>query len=153
MWRQQIGEDLNVAAVLAWGPSWYHQKTFLLVKTIPFPPPKTSCGMMWKFQVFPSSHAGHVVLLRLKEDDYPVLPRLNNGQAGPCLYSAGLNRKMQLRGYAHSGWGLEPSEPTKELPNYVRPKMDGIGANEYIVTVTQNVVDFLALEIHLPRGN
>ena len=47
-----------------------------------------------------------------------------------------------VTGYAHSGWGLEPTEPTKELPNYVMPKMDGIGANEYIVTVTQNVVDF-----------
>ena len=28
MCRQALGENLNVAAVLAWGPSWYHQKTF-----------------------------------------------------------------------------------------------------------------------------
>ncbi len=28
MWRQALGEDLNIAAVLAWGPSWYPQKTF-----------------------------------------------------------------------------------------------------------------------------
>ena len=44
-------------------------------------------------------------------------------------------------GYSHSGWGLEPEEPTTDLPNYVTPKMDGIGANEYIVTVTQDAVD------------
>jgi hypothetical protein len=47
-------------------------------------------------------------------------------------------------GYAHSGWGLEPSSPTAELPNYVVPKMDGIGANEYIVAVTQGAVDFFS---------
>ena len=48
-----------------------------------------------------------------------------------------------VTGYAHSGWGLgtDLSQQT-QLPNYVLPKMDGIGANEYIVTVTQNVVDF-----------
>jgi hypothetical protein len=47
-----------------------------------------------------------------------------------------------VTGYAHSGWGLEPTGPTTQLPNYVLPKMDGIGANEYIVTVTQKLVDF-----------
>ena len=46
-----------------------------------------------------------------------------------------------VTGYAHSGWGLEPSQNVKTLPNYVIPKMDGIGANEYIVTVTQGLVD------------
>jgi hypothetical protein len=45
-------------------------------------------------------------------------------------------------GYAHSGWGLEPISATTDLPNYIIPKMDNIGANEYIVTVTQNAVDF-----------
>ncbi|MEO5583331.1 MAG: CehA/McbA family metallohydrolase, partial [Saprospiraceae bacterium] len=33
---------------------------------------------------------------------------------------------------------------TNKLPNYIIPKMDGIGANEYIVTVTQDVVDFFS---------
>jgi len=45
-------------------------------------------------------------------------------------------------GYAHSGWGLAPVIPTNKLPFYELPKMDGIGANEFIVTVTQNVIDF-----------
>ena len=45
-------------------------------------------------------------------------------------------------GYAHAGSGLAPVVPTENLPNYIMPQMDGIGANEYIVTVTQNAVDF-----------
>lgn len=32
MWRQSLGEDLNVSAILAWGPSWYHQKTYFTGK-------------------------------------------------------------------------------------------------------------------------
>jgi hypothetical protein len=40
-------------------------------------------------------------------------------------------------GPAHSGWGL--AVETKELPNYIVPPFDGIGANEYIVDVTHLV--------------
>ena len=40
-------------------------------------------------------------------------------------------------GPAHSGWGLQVN--TAELPNYVVPPYDGIGANEYIVDVTHTV--------------
>ncbi len=47
-------------------------------------------------------------------------------------------------GYAHSGWGLGPVTPVKTLPNNVLPKMDGIGAMEYIVTVTEGLVDFFS---------
>jgi hypothetical protein len=54
-------------------------------------------------------------------------------------------------GYAHSGWGLEPIYKTNQLPNYITPKMDGIGANEYIVTVTENVVDFFSAGDTPPR--
>ena len=40
-------------------------------------------------------------------------------------------------GPAHSGWGLQVD--TDELPNYIVPPYDGIGANEYIVDVTHNI--------------
>jgi hypothetical protein len=50
-----------------------------------------------------------------------------------------------VTGYAHSGYGLEPMEPTDELPNYVTPKMDSNGAQEYIVAVTRGIVDFLSV--------
>jgi hypothetical protein len=40
-------------------------------------------------------------------------------------------------GPAHSGWGLEVD--TDQLPNYIVPPFNGIGANEYIVDVTHQV--------------
>lgn len=142
MWRQALGEDLNVAAVLAWGPSWYHQKTFFTGKDDSL---STRTNLMHhdvEVSGFPSSHAGHIVLLRLKEDDYPGTTTIEDWPSwtGPVLRWA--KAQGGIVGYAHSGWGLEPTEPTKKLPNYVLPKMDGIGANEYVVTVTQGMVDF-----------
>jgi hypothetical protein len=50
-----------------------------------------------------------------------------------------------VAGYAHSGWGLEPEDgKVTDLPNYAMPKMNGIGANEFIVTVTQGACDFIS---------
>jgi hypothetical protein len=142
MWRQAIGEDLNVAAVLAWGPSWYHQKTFFTGRDDSL---STTTNIMRndvEVSGFPSSHAGHIVLLRLKEDDYPGTTKVEEWPSWTLPVFNWAKSQNAVTGYAHSGWGLEPSEPTKQLPNYITPKMDGIGANEYIVTVTQNIVDF-----------
>ncbi len=50
-----------------------------------------------------------------------------------------------LVGYAHSGWGLEPEVATTDLPNYEMPKLNGIGANEFIVSVALGNVDFYSL--------
>ena len=48
-----------------------------------------------------------------------------------------------VTGYAHSGWGLQIADP--ELPSDEVPAFDGIGANEFIVTVTQpDTVDFIS---------
>jgi len=145
MWRQQVGENLNVAAVLAWGPSWYHQKTFFTGKDDPLSTTKNIMRNDVEVSGFPSSHAGHVVLLRLKEDDYPGTTEIEQWPSWTLPVFQWAKSQNAVTGYAHSGWGLEPTEPTKQLPNYVLPKMDGIGANEYIVTVTQNVVDFYSL--------
>lgn len=93
---------------------------------------------------FPSSHAGHIVLLRLKEDDYPGTTKIEEWPSWTLPVLSWAKSQNSIVGYAHSGWGLEPMEPTRELPNYVIPKMDGIGANEYIVTVTHNVIDFFS---------
>src|SRR5207244_12663381 len=46
-------------------------------------------------------------------------------------------------GFAHSGWGLDIG-PTRELPNYTVPPMDGIGANEYLVDVAHGMCDFIS---------
>lgn len=142
MWRQALGENLNVAAVLAWGPSWYHQKTFFTGHDDPLSTAKNIMRNDVEVSGFPSSHAGHVVLLRLKEDDYPGTTQIEQWPSWTLPVLKWAKSQDAVTGYAHSGWGLEPTQPTKDLPNYVLPKMDGIGANEYIVTVTQNVVDF-----------
>ncbi|MCW3109180.1 MAG: hypothetical protein JWQ09_3686 [Segetibacter sp.] len=142
MWRQGLGEDLNVAAVLAWGPSWYHQKTFFTGHDDPLSTSKNLMRNDVEVSGFPSSHAGHIVLLRLKEDDYPGTTKIEEWPSWTLPVLNWAKSQDAVVGYAHSGWGLEPSEPTKALPNYILPKMDGIGANEYVVTVTQNAVDF-----------
>jgi hypothetical protein len=142
MWRQALGENLHVAAVLAWGPSWYHQKTFFTGQDDPLSTTKNIIRNDVEVSGFPSSHAGHVVLLRLKEDDYPGTTKVEEWPSWTLPVFKWAKSQNAVTGYAHSGWGLEPTAPTKQLPNYVLPKMDGIGANEYIVTVTQNVVDF-----------
>ena len=47
-------------------------------------------------------------------------------------------------GFAHSGWGLQVADD--KIPSFQMPGFDGIGANEYIVDVTQpNAVDFLSI--------
>jgi hypothetical protein len=45
-------------------------------------------------------------------------------------------------GFSHSGWGLQVDGDY--LPNYNMPKFDGIGANEYVVDVVHDVVDFIS---------
>lgn len=142
MLRQSQGEDLNMATVLAWGPSWYHQKTFFTgdIDTL-----STEQNIM-RYDVevsgFPSSHAGHVVLLKLNEDDYPGTTKIEEWPSWTLPVMQWAKSQGALTGYAHSGWGLEPISRNNSLPNYVTPKMDGIGANEYVVTVTHDVVDF-----------
>ena len=144
MWRQALGENLDVAAVLAWGPSWYHQKTFFTGKDDPLSTTKNIMRNDVEVSGFPSSHAGHIVLLRLKEDDYPGTTKIEEWPSWTLPVLSWAKSQNAITGYAHSGWGLEPLEPTKQLPNYVTPKMDQIGANEYIVTITQNAVDFFS---------
>lgn len=145
MWRQILGEDLNIAASLAWGPSWYHQKTFFTGADEPFSTSRNILHNDVEVSGFPSSHAGHIVLLGLKEDDYPGTEKIEDWPSWTLPVLQWAKSQGGLTGYAHSGWGLEPLEPTTELPNYVLPKMDGIGANEYIVTVTQDMIDFYSL--------
>ncbi|HET6542889.1 MAG TPA: CehA/McbA family metallohydrolase [Chryseolinea sp.] len=143
MWRQVLGEDLNIGANLAWGPGWYHQKTFFTGKDFEG---STNSNLMHadvEVSGFPSSHAGHIVLLRLKEDDYPNTTKIEQWPTWTLPVLKWAKDQGAIVGYAHSGLGLEPIEPAQNrLPNYIIPKMDGIGANEYVVTVAHNAVDF-----------
>ena len=71
MMRHILGEDLNVGCVLSWGPCWYTQKQFFEGKTNALSKPDYLMRYDVEVSGFPSSHAGHLCLLRLTEDDYP----------------------------------------------------------------------------------
>lgn len=142
MWRQITGEGLSVGAVLTWGPSWYYQKNYFTGKTHPLSTDKNLMRYDVEVSGFPSSHAGHICLLRLKEDDYPGTTEIEQWPSYTLPVLRWARSQGALVGYSHSGWGLWPITPTQELPNYVLPKMDNIGANEYIVSVTEDLIDF-----------
>lgn len=144
MFRQGLGEDLNVSCVLSWGPCWYHQKTFFSGSI----DPHSTASNVMRYDVevsgFPSSHAGHLCLLRLKEDDYKGTTKIEEWPSWTLPVLQWGQEQGAVVGYSHSGWGLEPLEPTTELPNYVMAKFDGIGANEYIVTGPLGACDFIS---------
>jgi hypothetical protein len=144
MFRQAFGEDLNVAMVLSWGPCWYFQKQFFEGGIHPMSTDETVMRYDVEVSGFPSSHAGHLCLLRLKEDDYPGTTKIEEWPSWTQPVLKWGQEQGGVVGYSHSGWGLEPEEPTEDLPNYVMPKMDGIGANEYIVTVANGACDFIS---------
>lgn len=141
MWRETLGEDLDIACVLTWGPCWYHQKDFFEGKVHPLSTDENLIRYDVEVSGFPSSHAGHLVLLRLTEDDYPGTRLIDEWPSWTLPILQWAKSQGGVVGYSHSGWGLEPTVSTLALPNYVVPKMDGIGANEYVVTVTHDAVD------------
>lgn len=163
MMRHILGEDLNVGCVLTWGPCWYHQKEFFSGKVDESSRPDYLMRYDVEVSGFPSSHAGHLCLLNLQEDDY-IYPQSKafdwsyDGEKGrfegreterlgqwpswnlPILKWA--QAQGGVVGYSHSGWGLGVSDTS--LPNYVIPPYNGIGANEYIVDVVHDACDFIS---------
>jgi len=133
-----------VSCVLAWGPCWYYQKEFFDGESHPLSTDRNLMRYDVEVSGFPSSHAGHVCLLRLKDDDYPGTEAIEDWPSWTLPVLQWGQEQGAVVGYAHSGLGLEPLEPTDELPNYVMARFDGIGANEYIVTVAHGAVDFIS---------
>lgn len=168
MMRHILGEDLNVGCVLSWGPCWYTQKTFFegdLSKL------STKTNLM-RYDVevsgFPSSHAGHLCLLKLAEDDYPGTERIEQWPSWTYPVLKWGKDQGGVVGYSHSGWGLALPDmmpdgsrqflnrpwggaksdwrgtAANKLPDYAVPRFDGIGANEFIVTAPLGVCDFIS---------
>ena len=166
MMRHILGEDLNVGCVLSWGPCWYVQKRHFEGKTSSLSRPDYLMRYDVEVSGFPSSHAGHVCLLRLTEDDYPGTTYIGEWPSWTLPVLSWAKKQGGVVGYAHSGWGLAlpdydargrrvpvnyrripagwTGRAADKLPDYAMPPFDGIGANEYIVTVTQNVCDFIS---------
>ncbi len=142
--RQVRGEHLNVGCVLTWGPCYYYQKQFFRGRH-DNPLSKKDRLLHYDVEVsgFPSSHAGHLVLLNLKDQDYPGTKRIEDWPTWDLPILRWAKSQGATVGFAHSGWGLQVSGDA--LPNYQIPGYDGIGANEYIVDVTYpNTVDFIS---------
>ncbi len=142
MLRHIQGEDLNVGCVLSWGPCWYFQKQFFEGHTSPLSTPQNLMRYDVEVSGFPSSHAGHLCLLRLSEDDYPGTTRIEEWPSWDLPVLKWGKKQGAVVGFSHSGWGLKVGGdklPTDEIPPY-----DGIGANEYIVDVMHDACDFIS---------
>jgi hypothetical protein len=143
MLRQLLGESLNIGAVLTWGPCYYYQKQFFSGQDNPLSQPDRLMHYDLEVSGFPSSHAGHLILLGLKDQDYPGTKRIEDWPSWDLPILQWGKKQGAVVGFAHSGWGLEVQ--STDLPNYELPPFDGIGANEYIVDVTYpNAVDFIS---------
>lgn len=142
MMRHIVGEAVNVGSVLTWGPGYYHQKQFFEGRDNVLSTADNIMRYDLEISGFPSSYAGHLVLLRLKNQDYPGTKVLEDWPTWTIPVLRWAKAQGAITGYAHSGLGLAVSNDS--LPNYEMPRFDGIGANEYIVAVTQNLVDFIS---------
>jgi hypothetical protein len=142
MIRHIVGEGLNVGDVLTWGPCYYFQKQFFEAKVNPLSTPSNLMRYDVEVSGFPSSFNGHLTLLGLKDQDYPGAETIEQWPSWDLPILKWAKAQGAVAGFAHSGWGLEVK--TDQLPNYEMPQFDGIGANEYIVDVTQDAVDFIS---------
>lgn len=143
MMRHILGEDLNVGCCLSWGPCWYHQKRYFEGKIHPL----SVASHLLRYDVevsgFPSSHCGHICLLRLKEQDYPGTKVIEDWPSWDLPIFRWAKKQGSVVGFAHTGWGLDVGATT-ELPNHIVPPMNNIGANEYLVDVALDSCDFLS---------
>jgi hypothetical protein len=165
MIRHVRGEGLSIGDVLSWGPSWYFQKKFFTGHAISPPadlenpelqsadnatwtpkPTAEDVESMLRYDVevsgFPSSHCGHLVLLRIKEQDYPGTSLIQDWPSWNLPILKWAKAQGGVVGYAHCGIGMQVR--STELPNYEIPPMDGIGTQEAIVDITHGVTDFLS---------
>ncbi|HEV3082609.1 MAG TPA: CehA/McbA family metallohydrolase [Gemmataceae bacterium] len=143
MMRHVLGEDLDVGCCLSWGPCWYHQKRYFEGKTNALSTPDHLLRYDVEVSGFPSSHCGHICLLRLREQDYPGTKLIEDWPSWDLPIFRWAKAQNSVVGFAHSGWGLDVGS-TSQLPNFTVPPMDGIGANEYLVDVAHNLCDFIS---------
>ncbi len=137
MIRHCEGEDLKVGCNLTWGPCFDYQKQFFTGAVDPVSKPDHLLRYDIEVSGFGSHQSGHLCLLRLKEEIYPGG---DSDKHWPTLCLNTLKwakRQNAVCGPAHSGIGLVVA--SDELPNFLIPPFDGIGAMEYIADVTEDV--------------
>ena len=149
MLRQCMGEDLKVGCCLTWGPCFDYQKRFFTGKPDDVSRPPYLLRYDVEVSGFGSHVSGHLNLLRLTEQ---IPPGGDSKHHWPTLGLATLRwakRQGAVCGPAHSANGLtntvgrlpgtDGRDGPGRLPNFDIPAFDGIGANEFIVDVPQEV--------------
>jgi len=142
MIRHVTGEDLKVGSVLTWGPGWYFQKTFFEGKEHALSTKEHRIRYDVEVSGHPSSHTGHICLLGLREQEYPGTQRIEDWPTWGIPILRWAKAQGAVTGYAHSGWGLQLKD--NKVFSYEVPEFNGIGANEYIVSVTHGLIDFIS---------
>lgn len=163
--RQVRGEALAIGDVLIWSPGYYYQKQFFSgqiyqpLNRLEYPdlqranntslqpratPRDSDSAIRYDLEIsgFPSSHSGHLVLLGLREQTYPNAERIENWPSWNLPILQWAKAQGAVVGYAHSSIGLDVNVPT--LPNYEIPLFNSIGANEFLIDLAHDAVDFIA---------
>ena len=79
MLRYAVGEDLDIADVMIWGPNWYYQKKkYFTGKPSPVSTAKNVVTHNLEISQFPSSAGGHTSGHGIKEIDYPGTKRMKD---------------------------------------------------------------------------
>lgn len=92
---------------------------------------------------FPSSHCGHLVLLQLKDFQFPGTTSIDSWPSWNLPIVRWAKAQGATVGYAHAGHGMVVN--TTALPNFVIPPFDSCGTNEFLVDITHpGTVDFLS---------
>jgi hypothetical protein len=164
LFRQVCGEGLSVGSVLIWAGGYYYEKQFLTghvyqpsyslafpeaqrannESLTPQPAPHNAESLIRydaEQAAFPSNRLGHLVLLRLKNHDFPGVNSIYDWPSWNLPILQWARAQGAVNGYAHISLGTVTS---KELPNYDIPAMIDLGANECLVDVTHGLVDFVA---------
>lgn len=159
MLRQVEGEALDVGASLTWAPGFLYQSQFFsghvyhamdaigqmhaAARPRELAPVESILRYDLEVSGFPSSHCGHLVLLKLTEQKYPGTTMPDDWPSWNLPILKWAKAQGAITGYAHSGWGMVVD--SVELPNYVIPPFDSCGANEYLVDVTHpGMLDFIS---------
>lgn len=147
---QLAGEALAIGAVLIWGPGYAVQKRHFSGHDDPVSTAAEKLHYDLEVSMFPSSASGHLALLGLTSQDYPGAKTIPDWPSwtGPILRWA--KAQGAITGYPHAGNGLWAG--TSELPNLAPAPFDGIGANEFIATVTEGLVDFIGVGDTVPAA-
>ena len=137
--RHVEGEALDVGIILTWAPSYYYQKKFFEGKVNKLSTPQMMIRYDLEVSGFPSNSNGHLVLLRLTEQDYPGATKIEQWPSWTLPIAMWAKKQGAVVGFAHTGWGMEIQNP---FPSYKIPSFSNVGANEIVIDLAHDAIDF-----------